>query len=194
MAKAEISNISDECGISKDESIERYNAEKSRRIKAGRIESVLCSAALSFDTVLSAVFYLLCAIHPLVFTFLSKPNFGAGTAAYTPATVENAEPGELFVIIVVLLIIFVLKLALAISSIVVCAAKKSISPLLATGSIAFCFVNLIFSVITLTYPQSYTEPIFTVFLVVNILLTILSGVCIYLTMIKREIREYCDTL
>ncbi|MCH5325561.1 MAG: hypothetical protein J1E39_10175 [Eubacterium sp.] len=177
----------------KQEMIDRYNADKARSARLGAAQLLFCVIALAADAVLSIVFYIVCAMHPLVFVFLSQPNMTGGQAGYIPATVDTADPGGLFAIGMMLFIIAAVKLTLAICGIVFAARRIAVKPTLVISAGLFCFVDVIFSAIMLTYPQSYEQPVFMLFMIVNILLALATGACMYLLIGKRNIQEYLDS-
>lgn len=178
----------------KQKLIDKYFADKQQSIKRGKLCMAFCVVAMLADTVVTGIFYALCGLHPLVFTFLSVPNTVGGQASYIPATVDTALPEQLFIMIIVLIVLSALKLTLS-AVCGVCAVKKTaVKALFGISGCVFCFIDLIFSVIALTYPDSYSDPLLAAFLIVNIVFTAAIGVCVYLSLFSPKLTDYFDSV
>lgn len=177
----------------KQQLIDEYNVRKASRARSGAIQTLLCVILLCADAAVTAVLYAISALKPLVYTFLSKPDTSSASPTFTPMTPDAADPNELFAIGAVLFAIAAVKIIFAASCGVFAAAKTGICAATASAGSVFFIVNLVFSAITLAYPESYSDPASVVFLAANVVFTLTAALCVYLAVFKKDMKEYAET-
>ncbi len=161
----------------KEELARQYFLAEEKRTKLGGLFIVLSLIALAVNTVATSIFYPIYAEDTLYHTFVEFLK-DADMAAMT------------FILQFVIIAVIVLKIALAVSSIVCGITLKGIRAMIGTSACIIAFIDLLFTVLQLCDPNTYHQSVTVIALIVNAVALLLMCGCIYMTVFTDNISQF----
>ncbi len=161
----------------KEELAKQYFIAEENQTKLGGIFIVLSLIALAINTAATSVFYPMYAEDTLYRAFV--------------AFLEDADMAAMtFILQFVIIAVIVLKIALAVSSVVCGITLKGVRAMTGTSACVIAFIDLLFTVLQLCDPNTYNQSITIIALIINAVALLLMCGCIYMTVFTDNISKF----
>ncbi len=161
----------------KEELAKQYFITEEKQTKLGGLFIVLSLIALSVNVIATCIFYPVYAEDTLYHTFVSFLK-DADIAAMT------------FILQFIIIAVIVLKIALAVSSVVCGITLRGVRAMIGTSACIIAFIDLLFTVLQLCDPNTYHQSITVIALIINAVTLLLMCGCIYMTVFTDNISKF----
>ena len=161
----------------KEELARQYFIKEEKQTKLGRSFIIASLILLTLNTIVTSCFYPLFAEDTMYFTFV--------------AYLKDADMAAMrFILQFVVMAVIVLKIVLSVSAIVCGIKLKGARGMIGVSSCIFAFIDLLFSVLLICDPNTYSSNTTITALIINIAALITSCVCIYMSIFTDRISAY----
>lgn len=166
----------------KERLIKKFFEKEQKQIKLGKRFAVLTLIALIFTAVTTSLCYQFFAADLIERAFVKPPE--------DITSFDKFDNVAGFVIQMIIISVILIKTGLAIGSCVCIGRKKAMRPMLTVSAIIFAFIDLLFSVMQLTDPNTYQSGLTTLALFVDLIALALMAVSIYMTVFTDYVSKY----
>lgn len=161
----------------KEELARQYFIKEEKQTKLGKTFIIASLILLAVNTIATSILYPLFAEDTMYFTFV--------------AYLKDADMAAMrFILQFVTIAVIVLKTALLVSSVICGITLKGARGMIAVSSCIIAFIDLLFSVLLLCDPNTYSGSETLIALVVNISALLISCICIYMSVFTDRISAY----